>query len=56
MTVCRVAIVSGCKKCPVVRICPLKTVLGNYRPEGDQKAASKATAVKATKGARSRRK
>jgi hypothetical protein len=56
MTVCPIAIVSGCKKCPAFRICPLKTVLGDYRPEDDQKAASKAGAVRATKGASRRRK
>jgi hypothetical protein len=29
MTLCPVAIVAGCSKCPVVKICPLKTVLGD---------------------------
>lgn len=30
MTLCPVAIAAGCKKCPVVGFCPLKTVIGNY--------------------------
>ena len=30
MTVCPIAIVAGCKKCPAVGFCPLKTVLGDY--------------------------
>lgn len=29
MTVCPIAVVAGCSKCPVVKICPLKTVLGD---------------------------
>lgn len=29
MTVCPIAIVAGCRKCPVVAFCPLKTVLGD---------------------------
>jgi hypothetical protein len=29
MTVCPIAIVAGCKKCPAFSICPLKTVLGD---------------------------
>jgi hypothetical protein len=52
MTVCPIAIVSGCNKCPVFRICPLKTVLGDYRPKQDQTSAGKADAAKATKDAR----
>lgn len=29
MTVCPIAIVAGCLKCPAFSVCPLKTVLGN---------------------------
>ena len=32
MTLCPIAIVAGCSKCPVVKICPVKTVLGDYAP------------------------
>lgn len=32
MTLCPVAIVIGCKKCPVFSICPLKTIIGDYKP------------------------
>jgi hypothetical protein len=31
MTLCPVAIVVGCKKCPVFGICPLKGVIGDYK-------------------------
>ena len=31
MTLCPMALVAGCGKCPVVAICPLKGVIGDYR-------------------------
>ena len=31
MTICPVAIAVGCKKCPVFRVCPAKSTLGDYR-------------------------
>ena len=30
MTVCPIAIAASCRKCPVVGVCPLKRVLGDY--------------------------
>jgi hypothetical protein len=33
MTLCPIAIVSGCKKCPAFKVCPLKSVIGDYKPE-----------------------
>ncbi len=32
MTACPVALAIGCKKCPVFSVCPLKTVIGDYKP------------------------
>ena len=29
MTLCPIAIVASCAKCPVVSVCPLKTVIGD---------------------------
>lgn len=29
MTICPIAIVAGCKKCPAFKICPLKRVIGD---------------------------
>ncbi|MBN8509087.1 MAG: hypothetical protein J0L57_10790 [Burkholderiales bacterium] len=36
MTVCPIAIVAGCRKCPAFKVCPLKTVLGDQpaKPPG----------------------
>ena len=42
MTLCPIAIVSGCEKCPAFKICPLKGVIGDAKPEQAQaKPASK---------------
>ena len=29
MTLCPIAVVAGCQKCPVFKVCPLKTVIGD---------------------------
>ena len=35
MTLCPIALVSGCKKCALFSMCPLKGVIGDYRREDD---------------------
>ncbi len=39
MTLCPIALTAGCRKCPAVSMCPLKSVLGDYRPEDDKPPA-----------------
>lgn len=43
MTICPVAIAVGCKKCPVFKVCPVKSVIGDYKPDSKtpHKAAPK---------------
>ena len=41
MTICPIAIVAGCQKCPAFRICPAKTLLGDM-PKAPPAAAAKA--------------
>jgi len=31
MTLCPIALIAGCQKCPVVKICPVKGIIGNYK-------------------------
>ncbi len=31
MTLCPIAIVATCKKCPAFSVCPLKGVIGDYK-------------------------
>jgi len=41
MTLCPVAIAVGCRKCPIVAVCPVKGIIGDYKkePEPPAKAA-----------------
>lgn len=39
MTLCPIAIVAGCKKCPAYSVCPLKTVIGDVPKATETKAA-----------------
>ena len=41
MTLCPIAVVAGCKKCPAFSICPLKTVLGDADKASESKPKSK---------------
>jgi hypothetical protein len=40
MTLCPIAVVAGCRKCPAFSVCPLKTVLGD-QGEAEEKPAGK---------------
>lgn len=46
MTLCPIAIVTGCAKCPAFKICPLKGVIGDQvksaAPQASDKKSSKA--------------
>lgn len=33
MKICPVAIAVGCAKCPMVKVCPAKGIIGDYKPE-----------------------
>jgi hypothetical protein len=37
MTLCPIAIVAGCKKCPAFALCPLKSVIGDAPPPSEAK-------------------
>lgn len=37
MTLCPIALVAGCIKCPAFSMCPLKSVIGDHRePDGPE--------------------
>jgi hypothetical protein len=46
MTVCPIAIVSGCAKCPIFKVCPVKGVIGDYVKPDEKQTAAKSTAKK----------
>ncbi|MBK8889708.1 MAG: hypothetical protein JNK92_08260 [Dechloromonas sp.] len=39
MLLCPIALVATCNKCPVVKICPVKTIVGDYAPPPEQPPA-----------------
>ncbi len=52
MTVCPIAIAVGCRKCPVFAVCPLKSVIGDYRKEDQVKAPPSAAKSKSRKASK----
>ena len=38
MTICPIAIVAGCQKCPAFKICPVKSVFGDAPKSGEEKS------------------
>jgi len=52
MTLCPIAIVAGCRKCPVFSICPLKSVIGD---QGKAEEDPAPPAAKAQSGAKARK-
>lgn len=38
MTLCPVALAVGCVKCPALSVCPLKTVIGDYKAPEEKQA------------------
>jgi hypothetical protein len=38
MTLCPIALAVGCKKCPIVKVCPAKTIIGDYQPPRERAA------------------
>jgi hypothetical protein len=46
MTLCPIALAVGCKKCPLFAVCPLKSVIGDYKPAVGDSKKSQARPVK----------
>lgn len=38
MTLCPIAVAVGCKKCPAFAVCPLKSVIGDFKKPEDPAA------------------
>lgn len=47
MTLCPIAIAVTCRRCPIVSVCPVKKVIGDYvEPKAARPAAAKTTKKK----------
>jgi hypothetical protein len=49
MTLCPIAIVTGCAKCPAFKVCPLKDVIGDVPKPDASKPGAKNAAPKGKK-------
>ena len=38
MTLCPVALVAGCRKCPIFSLCPAKSIIGDQPKKGETPA------------------
>lgn len=56
MTICPIAIAVGCQKCPVFKICPVKSLIGDVPKAADVKSVAKPVAKPVAKGAPARKK
>ena len=60
MTLCPIALAVGCKKCPAFKVCPLKSSIGDYKPEvpvpGAKSGATKGSRPSAKNGKPKRKK
>jgi hypothetical protein len=52
MTLCPIAAVAGCKKCPIFSVCPLKTVIGDHVKPSEPLAAGPKPPVQTRQGVR----
>jgi hypothetical protein len=50
MTLCPIAIAVGCRKCPIVSVCPVKGVIGDYKEEPPAKDKGKPASSKRPAG------
>lgn len=53
MTLCPIAMLAGCAKCPAFKVCPLKSVIGDM-PRKPEAAPPKTAAPKARRPASKR--
>ncbi|MEO8487875.1 MAG: hypothetical protein ABI585_16230 [Betaproteobacteria bacterium] len=49
VTLCPIAIAVGCRRCPVFKVCPVKTVIGDMRPKPEVPVTATAAAARAGK-------
>jgi hypothetical protein len=49
MTLCPIAVVAGCRKCPAFSVCPLKTVLGDQGKDAEEPAEKEAAGKRKAK-------
>ena len=56
MVLCPIAIAVGCRKCPAFSVCPVKSVIGDYKPNEPDETPARAKADKPAAKTRARTK
>ena len=56
MVICPVAIAVGCRKCPIFKVCPVKSIIGDYKPPSELAAEKPAPKKVAARKSRPRKK
>jgi len=56
MVLCPIAIAVGCRKCPAFSVCPVKSVIGDFKPNARDAAPERAPSPKPAKPAAARTK
>jgi hypothetical protein len=45
-TICPIAVAVGCRKCPIYRVCPMTTLIGDQLPRKPEKSLSRSAPKK----------
>ena len=53
MVICPIAIAVGCRKCPIFGICPVKGLIGDYKPDEEAKKPPRQGSTKVSAAKRS---
>ena len=56
MVICPIALAVGCRNCPAFSVCPVKSVIGDFKPNVRDDAQARAPAAKPAKPASTRTK
>lgn len=48
MILCPIAIVAGCRKCPVLKVCPVKGIIGDYKKPDEKQTKQPARKSKSS--------
>jgi hypothetical protein len=46
MTLCPYAVVSSCSKCPIKKVCPLKSMIGDFKKPEDKSKSQEDNSTK----------
>ncbi|MBP7370105.1 MAG: hypothetical protein KA902_01575 [Arenimonas sp.] len=54
-TICPIAIAIGCPKCPIYRVCPVTSIIGDQAPRKPEQSLSRSAPKKASKRTQSKK-